>query len=106
VSSSNVNKARVGFVTRNGSSNRTFPYISISASTVCNILISSCSNFNLKSETLHVLSDLRFQTRAFGELFVKLRGQSSHLVSKGFVVIFAFFRANVSPRCQNIIVFL
>jgi hypothetical protein len=55
---------------------------------------------------LHVLSDLRFQTRAFGELFVKLRGQSSHLVSKGFVVIFAFFRANVSPRRQNIIVFL
>jgi len=54
---------------------------------------------------LHVLSDLRFQTRAFGELFVKLRGQSSHLVSKGFVVIFAFFRANVSPRRQNIIVF-
>jgi hypothetical protein len=55
---------------------------------------------------LHVLSDLRFQTRAFGELFVKVRGQSSHLVSKGVVVIFAFFRANVSPRCQNIIVFL
>src|SRR5262245_36679537 len=63
-----------------------------------------CRHSDAIPQPPQILSDLRFQPHAFGELFVKLRGQPPHFFDKGFVIFFAFFRANVPSRRQHIIV--